>query len=330
MKEKLPMISVIIPVYKVEKYLDGCIESVLAQTYDNLEIILVDDGSPDNCPQMCEQWAERDARIKVLHKPNGGASTARNAGLNVATGEYIGFVDSDDYIDKDMYLTMFNAIRDTGIKMACCASRTVRDNSETIYSSDSGPATIKSFSVEEATDEIFSFSMGTSFWRRLIHASVFEGLRFPEGEINEEYPLLIPVTKRAGGTAYVEKKLYYYRDRSDGVTGTLHKSLKTLICVKNNLTIMHQQISDYDLKNIRYFPFFIAKNSYFMLLSIVKNYQVFDSELTDLYNVYLKMAKENKKAFLTSEQIGFKDKVLFRLILSGLYKKMYLLRRKQG
>ena len=92
-------ISIIIPVYKVEKYLDKCVESVVNQTYKNLEIILVDDGSPDNCPKMCDEWAEKDKRIKVIHKENGGLSDARNFGIEKATGDYLMFLDSDDYLD---------------------------------------------------------------------------------------------------------------------------------------------------------------------------------------------------------------------------------------
>ena len=97
----MDLISVIVPVYKVEKYLDKCVQSIVDQTYRNLEIILVDDGSPDNCPAMCDAWAEKDDRIRVIHKENGGLSDARNAGMAIATGEYIGFVDSDDWIFDD-------------------------------------------------------------------------------------------------------------------------------------------------------------------------------------------------------------------------------------
>ena len=97
------MISVIVPIYKVEKYLDECVTSIIKQTFRDLEIILVYDGSPDHCPQMCDEWAKRDNRIKVVHKKNGGLSSARNAGLKVENGEYIGFVDSDDYLDATMY-----------------------------------------------------------------------------------------------------------------------------------------------------------------------------------------------------------------------------------
>lgn len=102
-----PLISVIVPVYNVEKYLDKCIESIVNQTYTNLEIILVDDGSPDNCPVICDKWAVRDSRIKVIHKDNGGVSSARNAGLDVFSGEYVAFVDSDDYIEAEFIKSLF-------------------------------------------------------------------------------------------------------------------------------------------------------------------------------------------------------------------------------
>ena len=103
------LISIIVPVYKVEKYLDKCVESIVEQTYKNLEIILVDDGSPDNCPAMCDEWAQKDSRIKVIHKENGGLSSARNAGLDACTGEYIYFLDSDDYIaDNCIVIDVFS------------------------------------------------------------------------------------------------------------------------------------------------------------------------------------------------------------------------------
>lgn len=111
------LISIIVPVYKVEKYLDKCVESIVEQTYKNLEIILVDDGSPDNCPAMCDEWAKKDSRIKVIHKKNGGLSSARNAGLDGCTGDYIYFLDSDDYIADNCIEMLFNAIVSDGSDM---------------------------------------------------------------------------------------------------------------------------------------------------------------------------------------------------------------------
>ena len=104
---KSDLISIVIPVYKAEQYLDQCISSVVNQSYRNLEIILVDDGSPDQCGKLCDEWAEKDKRIRVIHKENGGLSDARNAGLDIASGEYIGFVDSDDFVHPEMYQRLY-------------------------------------------------------------------------------------------------------------------------------------------------------------------------------------------------------------------------------
>ena len=118
--EQKPLISVIVPVYGVEEYLDRCVQSIVDQTYHNLEIILVDDGSPDNCGAMCDAWAAKDSRIKVIHKENGGLSDARNAGMAIATGELMAFVDSDDHISPDMYRQLYERMQADNSDIAAC------------------------------------------------------------------------------------------------------------------------------------------------------------------------------------------------------------------
>jgi glycosyltransferase involved in cell wall biosynthesis len=122
-------ISIIVPVYKVEKYLDKCVESLVNQTYKNLEIILVDDGSPDECPKICDAWAKKDSRIKVSHKANGGLSEARNTGMDIATGDYIGFVDSDDYVSEEMYNILVKIIEENDADISACQESTFNDES---------------------------------------------------------------------------------------------------------------------------------------------------------------------------------------------------------
>ena len=126
--ENLPLISVIVPVYKVEAYLDKCISSIVGQTYRNLEIILVDDGSPDNCGAICDAWAEQDSRIKVIHKENGGLSDARNAGMSAATGELLGFVDSDDHISPEMYQLLYERMIADNSDISACGVEMVFEN----------------------------------------------------------------------------------------------------------------------------------------------------------------------------------------------------------
>ena len=122
-----PLISVIVPVYKVEKYLERCVKSICAQTYQNLEIVLVDDGSPDQCGEMCDMFAKQDSRIRVVHKENGGLSDARNAGLDVMTGDYVGFVDSDDWIEPDMYQVLYERLIKEKAEISCCGMKRCTD-----------------------------------------------------------------------------------------------------------------------------------------------------------------------------------------------------------
>ena len=122
-------VSIILPIYNVEKYLDRCVDSLLNQTLKDIEIIMVDDGSPDNCPQMCDEYAKKDRRVKVVHKKNGGLGFARNSGLDIANGEYVAFVDSDDYVGLDMYKTLYDRAEVDKCDAVFCGFRTeVRQN----------------------------------------------------------------------------------------------------------------------------------------------------------------------------------------------------------
>ena len=125
-----PLISVIVPIYKVEKYLTICVDSLLRQSYGNLEIILVDDGSPDECPAICDQYQNKDNRIKVIHKKNGGLSDARNAGLDIAQGEYVAFVDSDDFIDEDYICKLYDALQQNRASIAVCGIQIIDESNK--------------------------------------------------------------------------------------------------------------------------------------------------------------------------------------------------------
>ncbi len=128
-----PLVSVIVPVYKVEKYINKCLDSILSQTYRNIEIILVDDGSPDRCPEICDEYARKDNRVKVIHKENGGVSSARNRGIEESNGEYITFVDADDWIEPDMYEKMVKNLIDSNADSVFCGFKTVFDDETCNY-----------------------------------------------------------------------------------------------------------------------------------------------------------------------------------------------------
>ena len=149
-----PLISVIVPIYKVEKYLDRCVESLINQTYKNLEIILVDDGSPDNSPAMCDNYAKKDSRIKVVHKKNGGLSDASNVGMSVATGEFISFIDSDDYVSDDFFEVLYNTmITEKSDIVECSVVKFYEDN---LFDKHNDDNEITTFSTVDALSALIS------------------------------------------------------------------------------------------------------------------------------------------------------------------------------
>ena len=236
------LISVIVPVYKAERYLDACVESILGQTHRNLEVILVDDGSPARSAALCDQWAEKDPRIRVIHRENGGAAAARNTGIDVARGDYIGFVDSDDWIRSDMYAIMLGALKNSEKKMACCY---ISHNPDVVKTTNAHEPQMKERNIEEALESVFRYGAGTSLCRRLFERNVFQDIRLLEGETNEEYPILIPLTVAAGGMVHVRERLYYYRPAEGSVTATYWKTDDGTVL--KNLKRMWEQLQAYQL-----------------------------------------------------------------------------------
>lgn len=208
-----PLISVIVPVYKVEPYLDKCISSIVNQTHKNLEIILVDDGSPDNCPAMCDAWAEKDSRIRVLHQRNQGGGAARNAGLDLTSGSLIAFVDSDDYIAPDMYAHLYELLK-SGADIAECSYVEVAGN-DAVFAC--GYET-RSYTVQEAMEEhIRDRVFRQLIWNKLYRRHVVDGIRFPtDKKIDDEF-----FTYRALGNAntliHSTKVCYAYRQQPESV-----------------------------------------------------------------------------------------------------------------
>ena len=170
------MISVIVPVYRVESYIEYCIQSIQNQTYKDLEIILVDDGSDDGCPEICDRYAKEDKRIKVIHKKNEGLASARNVGLEAATGEYISFVDSDDYIQTEMYEVMVAFLeRNPDINIAMCRYKQVEETDHTVYF-DRAAKDFYTLDHDAIVKEMFSeqYAMYVVVWNKLYRRTVWE------------------------------------------------------------------------------------------------------------------------------------------------------------
>lgn len=230
------LISVIIPVYNVEKYLDRCLKSVVNQTYKNLEIILVDDGSTDLSGQICDDYAAKDKRIKVLHNENGGASVARNAALDIATGDYIGFVDSDDQIKEDMYEYLYNLLQREQADIAMCDY--TRKPKELIR--DVREEKIRKFNSEEM--QLFFYRVNGegnyySAWNRLYKKSILEDVRFIEGKITEDVLFTYEVYKKANKMVFSNQKKYLYVKNDKSVTRSkLCKKDYALLEIWNEIT----------------------------------------------------------------------------------------------
>ena len=212
------LISIIVPIYKVEKYLDKCIESIVNQTYKNLEIILVDDGSPDNCPQMCDTWAKKDSRIKVVHKPNGGLSDARNAGMKTATGEYVAFVDSDDWIDANMMETLYDELVSSDSDVVACGIRMVWDDGspDKILTKMCGRKVFSS--KEEAMHNMIQgFCILQTVWNKLYKREKIVNIEFPFGQINEDEFWTWKAIANSDKVVFIDTPLYNYLQRSGSI-----------------------------------------------------------------------------------------------------------------
>ena len=207
------LISVIIPIYNVEEYLYDCVTSVVNQTYTNLEIILVDDGSPDNCPQMCDEWAKRDSRIRVIHKKNGGLSDARNAGIEISTGEYIAFVDSDDYLKLDMLEKLYTAAKRADADIAACGILTCDGEKQTAWGCKDMVGTSEQIYALLYNDTAYPVAA----WNKLYRRSCWESLRFPVGKTCEDAFTTYQLIHNAERIVMIPEALYCYRIRPGSI-----------------------------------------------------------------------------------------------------------------
>lgn len=213
-----PLISVIVPVYKVEPYLDRCIQSIVNQTYQNLEIILVDDGSPDNCPSMCDTWSKKDSRIKVVHKKNGGLSDARNVGMSIASGELIGFVDSDDWISSDMYQLLYSHMIESNSDISACGVEMLWENGAPSRMLTQAGNSI--LTQKEALQAIIEESwLKQPVWYKLYKSSLIQNLAFPIGKYHEDVFWSYQAIARAERVCVFDTPLYFYLQHPTSIMG---------------------------------------------------------------------------------------------------------------
>lgn len=288
------LISIIIPVYKVEEYLEKCIESVLKQTYTNLQIILVDDGSPDNCGKICDEYAKKDSRIEVIHKVNGGLSDARNVGIAKAKGKYIGFVDSDDYIKEDMYEILINLIKEYDADVSICNLYDVIDGKEYIRNNENG---IQEYSRLEILKEVLLDENIQSYaWNKLYKKELFDEIKYPIGKKYEDIGTTFYVFEKCNKIVVTSKPEYYYLKRSDSLVNNVTEST---VLDYTDIIIQRYLYTQKNIEELRkYNNYYLAKtlitahNDIELLGSISEKMQ---EKYKELYNLVYDIMKNNRK-----------------------------------
>lgn len=236
-------ISIIVPIYNVEQYLRKCVDSILAQTFTDFEVILVDDGSPDNSGAICDEYAKLDSRVRVIHKENGGLSDARNAGIEIAKGKYLGFVDSDDFIDKDMYEILYNAFSVEDVDMAIVGY--YDEYGDCILNIDKD---IESFTVIDSTQAIEEILKGrkltANVWNKLYKKELFQHIRFPKDVIAEDAFVIIELLLLVNKVGVATKLKYHYIHRKESITSAKFsvKDIDTITAWEYNYNLIKKNI----------------------------------------------------------------------------------------
>lgn len=310
------MLSVIIPVYNVEHFLDKCISSIVNQTYKELEILLIDDGSTDSSGLICDEWANKDNRIQVVHKTNGGLSSARNVGIELFHGDFVAFVDSDDFVDISMYETMLSAIERTGKDIACCG-RVVnlfgkREKYEFFLKKE------RIFNREEAIKSTLKLNtIDVSACDKVYKRKIFDTIRYPEGRISEDAAIIFQLLNISNGIVHVGKAFYHYMYRDNSISKSLytHKAYDAYINCCNTMDFIH-----------RYYPKLQKEcNIYCSLVCIglLQKMQIDNAIINKYKDDYIQYKIMYDHGFIDlmfSPDITLKTKVMAMFIFCGKFK----------
>ena len=310
----MPVISIIIPVYNVEKYLIRCIQSVTKQTFSDLEIILVDDGSTDSSGKICDNFKQTDDRIKVIHKENGGLSSARNAGLRIATGDYIGFVDSDDWITPDMYEYLYGLIAKYDADLVSC-DYVLADDRTVIKSKKRYCESV--FDRNKAIYNYLLFGIikrksDYSVWKKLYKKKCFNSTIFPEGKLYEDMATNLEILQKCECYVSSSKPCYYYYQDSSSITRK-KVSLKhlDLLCAANKINDLLKN----ENKDLQYLGQLQISKAYFSLLVKIARYGVASEMSNDFIDKQILVPfKKNMRVFMTA-----KFPVYMKIIALGFY-----------
>lgn len=210
----MELISIIIPVYNVEEFIKECLESIVHQSYQNIEIILVDDGSPDRCPAICDGYAQRDSRVKVIHQSNGGLSAARNSGIKAASGDYVSFVDSDDYVSDDFIEQMYRCAVETDADIVCCGMKVINSNRTLIQF----PDRVTCYTENRIKLLVQENGTGDYYMNKLFKRILLDDFELPVGKLFEDIYSMHFLYAKAEKVVWMNACLYYYRINVSGIS----------------------------------------------------------------------------------------------------------------
>lgn len=314
-----PLISVIVPIYKVEAYLDRCVQSIVNQTYQNLEIILVDDGSPDKCPEICDEWAIRDARIRTVHKKNGGLSDARNTGIDLAKGEWIAFVDSDDYIMPDMYKRLLSEVIENQADIATCSFfydyQSYQESLVPFLKQDHAILSAKDMMLICFKPHPVEFTVA---WNKLYHKKLFDDknqIRYPKEQLHEDEFTTYKLLCAANRVVWLHDDFYAYVQRQGSITSHYGlKNLETIFEFTQGYLPWAKEHAPQYRKLIEYAVF----NNYVVMLRFCSLNSLIPvaGELINKWNYYL---NKTVHKYLTNPYASPKDKLRYILAILHLY-----------
>lgn len=335
-KEQAPvLISVIVPIYNVVEWLPRCINSIRKQTYRNIEIILVDDGSTDNSGAMAEKFALEDKRIRVFHKENGGSSSARNLGISHAKGEYIGFIDSDDFIEPEMYERLLSVVLQENLLMAQISRDEIDEQGNRLPDVCIPPEKPELWDCGHFMRELLLHKGDCSFCTKLTHASLFQKERFPEGELNEDFRLLIRLLPKIPAVAILPEQDYhvFYRYGSNTRTRDKDEFPRVFMDIVNNADLAEQIVAkDYPQLQQEAVRFALYQRLDYMLhipVSMMK-------KENDFYRKVCEYLKQHKKEIRENPYLTKKNKKYLMLFATApalvrkVHAKWMNFRQKQG
>lgn len=311
----MPQISIIVPVYNVEKYISRCIDSILNQTFTDFELILINDGSSDQSGEICDDYVKKDIRIRVIHKENGGPAEARNVGLDVAKGKYVGFVDSDDYIDVHMYEELYTKCQQEKIDICTCGRFDVYEDGSKIRSTFERDD-VETWSNKKAIENLLIWNgIDSSPCDKLFKMELFKYIRFPEDKNVEDIHIIYKLIDISNGVVHVGKAYYYYYHRMDSRSVEAF-SPKRLDILEIALEIRKFIFIKYPDLNKAADCFYI-KNVIFLYM-LMQNKYVKD-RYRDSYKQIKSSIQRNFFIILTNPYIDYKNKIICILICFELY-----------